>query len=58
MNNNLAIDILQQNEINDNIALDQDQANAITALQNNDIILQNNINTKQPLITINSLNGN
>jgi hypothetical protein len=46
MNNNLAIDILQQNEINDNIALDQDQANAITALQNNDIILQNNINTK------------
>ena len=43
MNNNLAIDILQQNEINAN--LDQDQQNAITALQNNDIILQNNINT-------------
>ena len=45
MNNNQAIDILQQNEIDDNIALDQGQAAAITALQNNDIILQNNINT-------------
>ena len=44
MNNNLATDILQQNQIDSNIALDQGQAIAITALQNNDIILQNNIN--------------